>query len=175
MRAYLTLPVLIAAGLALAGCASMPMAPTVAVMPAPGQPLGQFRSDDYNCRQYAQQQLGADPNQTAGNEVATGAVIGTVAGAALGALVGDGRGWATRQGAATGLVMGTAIGAGNAQNVQYNAQGRYNVAYAQCMYSHGAQVPGYGQPAYGPPPRGYDDRGSYYDRPPPPDQPPDQY
>ena len=174
MRAHFTLPILIAASVALGGCVTMPMAPTVAVMPAPGQPLNEFRSDDYNCRQYARQQLGADPNETAGNQVAAGAVIGTVAGAAVGALLGHGRGWATRQGAATGLVMGTAVGAGNAQNTQYNAQGRYNVAYAQCMYSRGAQVPGYGRPAYGPP-RGYDNRGSYYDRPPPPDSQPDQY
>lgn len=157
-----------AAALLLAGCASVPMGPTFAAMPAPGEPLDQFRHDDYNCRQYASQQLGVNPNQEAGNQVAAGAVIGTAIGAAAGALLGHGHSYPTQSGAATGLLMGTAVGANNAQATQYQLQGRYNMAYAQCMYSNGAQVPGYAAPqSYAPPPPP-GSQPSYYNAPPPP-------
>ncbi|HEY0185270.1 MAG TPA: glycine zipper family protein, partial [Rhodopila sp.] len=73
----------------------------------------------------------------------------TLLGAGLGAAIGGGRGAAI--GAGAGALGGTAIGAGPSQNAQYSLQQRYDLAYAQCMYSRGNQVPGY-QPPPGPPP-----------------------
>ena len=57
------------------------------------------------------------------------------------------------------FLVGTAIGAGPASQAQYSLQDRYNLAYAQCMYAKGNQVPGYlppsGYPARGYPAPGY--------------------
>ena len=50
--------------------------------------------------------------------------------------------------------MGTAVGADQSRFAQATLQGRYNIAYAQCMQAAGHQVP-YGPdegPGYGPPP-----------------------
>lgn len=158
--------------LALAGCSTVPLQPTIAVMPAPGEPFDQFRQDDFRCRQYASQQLGTTPNQAQGNSVATGAVLGTALGAAAGALLDHGHSYGVTSGAGAGLMMGTAVGAGNAQSSQYQLQGAYNVAYAQCMYSAGAQVPGYAAPGYVPPPPAPGSPppppGAGYGAPPPP-------
>ena len=135
----------------LAGCAQVPVAPTIAVMPAPGMPFEVFEQDDNICRQYAQQQLGANPQQVANSQVVGGAVAGTVIGAAAGALLGGGRNGA-QAGAATGLLFGTAAGAGAAGQTDMTLQQRYNIAYAQCMYAKGTQIPGYAAPNYAPPP-----------------------
>ena len=70
----------------LGGCATMPTGPTVSVLPGPGKPFEVFQADDYACRQWAQQQIGgASPSQTANQNLATGAVVGTLVGAGLGA------------------------------------------------------------------------------------------
>lgn len=138
-------------GIALVGCAQMPVGPTIAVMPAPGMPFEVFQQDNYFCQQYAQQVLGANPNKVASDQVAGGAVAGAAIGAAAGALLG-GNSNAAAGGAATGLLFGTAVGAGNASDTSYGLQRRYNIAYAQCMYAKGNQIPGYAAPAYTPPP-----------------------
>lgn len=138
--------------LALGGCASVPSGPSIAVMPAPGEPFGQFRQDDARCRQYASRQVGTTPNAAGAHSIATGALVGTAIGAAVGALFGHGRSYPVTSNAAAGLMMGSVVGAGNAQSSQYQLQGQYNTAYAQCMYSAGAQVPGYAPPGYAPPP-----------------------
>lgn len=137
--------------MALAGCAQVPVAPTIAVMPAPGMPFEVFEQDNNLCRQYAQQQLGANPQQVANSQVVGGAVAGTVIGAAAGALLG-GNSNAAGAGAATGLLMGTAAGAGAAGQTGMSMQQRYNIAFAQCMYAKGNQVPGFAAPYYAPPP-----------------------
>jgi hypothetical protein len=54
------------------------------------------------------------------------------------------------------------VGANETARGQYGLQQRYNIAYAQCMYSRGNQVAGY--QAYGPPLGAYP-QGNY---PPPP-------
>ena len=161
----------------LSGCATMPSGPTVAVYPGPGKPFEVFQADDYACRQWAQQQIGgASPSQTANQNVASGAVIGTLVGAGLGAAIGAATGnvgAGAAIGGATGLVGGTAMGANQGAASQYQLQRRYDIAYQQCMYAKGNQVPGvrpvqnYGPPppAYGPPPPGYGP-------PPPPQQAP---
>ncbi|HKT31572.1 MAG TPA: hypothetical protein VJS89_03635 [Gammaproteobacteria bacterium] len=150
---------------AIAGCAQMPVGPTIAVMPAPGMPFEVFQRDNYVCQQYAQQSLGVNPSKVAGDQVAGGALAGAAIGATAGALMG-GNSSAAGAGAATGLLFGTAAGAGAASDTSYGLQRRYNIVYAQCMYAKGNQVPGYAAPPYVPPPP---PPGS---PPPPPTQPP---
>ena len=154
---------------ALVGCAQVPVAPTIAIMPAPGMPFEVFEADNNICRQYAREQLGANPNRVANNQVVGGAVAGAVIGAAAGALLGGGRNGA-QGGAATGLLFGTAAGAGAAGQTNMTMQQRYNIAYAQCMYAKGNQVPGYAAPNYVPPPPPPSSGES--PPPPPPGQPP---
>ncbi len=72
------------------------------------------------------------------------AVIGTLLGAGLGAAVGGGRGAAI--GAGAGALGGTLVGAGPSQQANYSLQQRYDLAYSQCMYTRGNQVPGYQPP-----------------------------
>jgi len=155
----------------LGGCATMPTGPTVTVYPGPGKPFEVFQADDYACRQWAQEQIsGASPSQTANQNAASGAVVGTLVGAGLGAAIGAATGnvgAGAAIGGATGLVGGTAIGANQGAASQYQLQRRYDIAYQQCMYAKGNQIPGM-RPAraYGPPPPGYGPP------PPPPQQAP---
>jgi hypothetical protein len=39
------------------------------------------------------------------------------------------------------LVGGTAVGAGQAQGAYHSVQQRYNMAFMQCMYAKGNQIP----------------------------------
>jgi hypothetical protein len=141
----------------LCGCATMPAGPTVSVLPGPGKPFEVFQADDYACRQWALQQIGgASPGQTANQNLAAGAVVGTLAGAGLGAAIGAASGSAgagAAIGAGAGLLTGTAMANGPASYSEYDLQRRYNIAYVQCMYAKGNQIPG-ARPmrAYGPPP-----------------------
>ncbi|HXQ53236.1 MAG TPA: glycine zipper family protein [Stellaceae bacterium] len=151
----------------VSGCASPPMGPTVAVMPGSGKPFELFQADDGSCRQWADQATAGQAERANNTAVGT-AVVGTVLGAGLGAAIGGGRGAAI--GAASGAALGTGYGASNSQWSQLGIQQQYNVAYEQCMYARGNQVPGY-QPVYGapmapPPPDGYPPP------PPPPGYPP---
>ena len=108
----------------LSGCATMPTGPMVPVLPGPGKPFEVFMADDTLCRQWAQQQIGgASPSQTANQNLASGATVGALVGAAMGAAIG----------AATG-------NAGAAS--EYQLQRRYDIAYQQCMYAKGNQIPG---------------------------------
>jgi hypothetical protein len=131
---------------ALTGCATMPTGPTVAVLPAPGKPFDVFMADDGLCRQWAQQQIGgASPSQTANQNLATGAVVGTAVGAGLGALIGSASGQAgagAAIGAGAGLLGGAAVASGPAYGSEYQLQRRYDIAYQQCMYAKGNQIPG---------------------------------
>lgn len=149
--------VLLAPVLLLAACASQPPGPTVAVMPAPGKPFEVFQSDQAMCKSYADGQTAGEAQQANNRQVLTG-VVGTVLGAGLGAAVGGGRGAGI--GAGAGALGGTAFGAGPSEHSGYSIQQRYNIAYSQCMYARGNQVPGF-QPAsaYPPPPGNYS--GSY--------------
>jgi hypothetical protein len=142
----------------LSGCATMPTGPTVTVLPAPGKPFEVFQADDFVCRQWAQQQIGGEsPSQTANQNLATGAIIGTAVGAGLGALIGSTTGDAgagAAIGAGAGLLGGTAMASGPAYGSGYQLQRRYDIAYQQCMYAKGNQIPGIvrQQGAYAPPP-----------------------
>ncbi|HEY1502935.1 MAG TPA: glycine zipper family protein [Stellaceae bacterium] len=173
-----TMLVSLAALTALSSCAAPPLGPTVAVMPGPNKPFDVFQTDQAVCRQFAEQQVGGPEaaNQSGTNQALIGAGVGTLLGAGLGAAIGAAGGNAgagAAIGAGAGALGGTAIGASNAQSTQYSLQQRYDIAYQQCMYSRGNQVPGYVAPgpAYGapppPPPPGY--------YPPPPPPPPPGY
>ena len=139
----------------LAGCAMQPAGPTVAVFPAPYKPFEVFQQDQDECADYASRTV-EGAAQAANNRAVGSAVIGTALGLALGAATGDGH--AASFGAAGGAAVGTAIGADQSERANFSLQRRYDNAYAQCMYAHGNQVPGFERP-YGPPP-------------PPPDGPP---
>ena len=140
----------------LAGCATPPAGPTVAVMPAANKNFDAFQQDQAICTGYASQQVGGQA-QVANNQAVGGAVLGTVLGAGLGAAAGGGTGAAI--GAASGAVAGTALGAGYSGSSNYGTQQQYNIAYAQCMAARGNKVPT-DQAAYGPP--GYAYSAGYY-------------
>jgi hypothetical protein len=135
--------------LLIAGCVQRPLGPRVAVMPAPNKPFAVFEDDQAVCKQFADQQV-AGGAESANNQAIGTALLGTVLGAGLGAAVGGGSGAAI--GAGAGAIGGTAIGSGPASYAQYSLQQRYDIAYSQCMYSRGNQVPGYAAPVAPPPP-----------------------
>jgi len=137
--------------LMLAGCASAPTGPRVAVMPAPGKPFDLFVTEDQTCRNFARQSIGQSRNEAATWNFAGAAAVGTAIGAAAGALSGGQSG--AGSGAAAGLFAGSMVGAGQGANSSWDAQRRYDIAYEQCMYAKGNQLPGVRpQPYYPPPP-----------------------
>lgn len=168
MRTIKTTAVSLIALTALSACASHPIGPSVAVMPAPNKPFSVFEEDQAVCKNFADQQV-AGAAQSANNSALGSAAIGTVLGAGLGAAIGGGRGAAI--GAAAGAGGGTLYGTSESSQAGMTIQQRYDIAYQQCMYSKGNQVPGYAQapsptaqpPGYAPPPPNY---------PPPPPPPP---
>jgi hypothetical protein len=130
----------------LGGCATMPTGPTVMVLPGPGKPFEVFQADEFNCRQWAQQQIGGtSPSQTANQNLATGAVVGTAVGAGLGVAIGAATGNAgagAAIGGATGLLGGMSMAGGPAYDSQWTLQRQYDMAYQQCHYAKGNQIPG---------------------------------
>jgi uncharacterized protein YcfJ len=136
----------------LAGCASIPTGPSVAVMPGAGKPFDQFNADNAICKEFASQQIGANPNDVARNQVLTGAAAGAALGAASGALMGNGHDSPAGPMAGAGLIVGSAAGANAASESTMTLQRRYDIAYQQCMYAKGNQIPGYASPRYTPPP-----------------------
>ena len=132
--------------LVLSACTTMPTGPTVMVMPGPGKPFEVFMTDDGVCRQWAQQQIGGvSPSQTANENLATGAVVGTLVGAGIGTAIGAATGNAGAGaviGAGAGLLGGTAIGSNQGYASEWQLQRRYDIAYQQCMYAKGNQLPG---------------------------------
>lgn len=103
----------IAAGLVLAGCTTFATAPSVMVLPGTGRSVEQFQADDALCRQWTLQQTGASPGTASTESTTNGAAIGTAVPA------GD--------------------GAGGRPSVQ--RQRSYDMAYMQCMYAKGNQIP----------------------------------
>lgn len=131
--------------LVIAGCATVPSGPSVMSLPGPGKSFDQFQIDDAACRQWAAQRIGVSPQETISQNTATGAVLGTAIGAGLGAAIGAASGHAgtgAAIGAGSGLLLGTASGASTGQYYGREAQRRYDIAYTQCMYAKGNDVPG---------------------------------
>ncbi len=134
----------------LSACATVPTGPTVTVLPAPGKSFEQFQDDDAICRQWAAQQIGETPQETANRNTATGAVAGTLIGGGLGAAIGSAGGHVgtgAAIGAGTGLLLGTLAGSDRGYAYSRSTQRRYDVAYQQCMYAKGNQVPGIVEPS----------------------------
>ena len=130
--------------LLLGACATVPTGPSVMVLPGSSKSFEQFQADDAVCRQWAQHQTGTTTGEAANNSTATGAVVGTVVGAAAGAALGAAAGnpaVGAAAGAGVGLLGGTAVGAGQARGAYHSVQQRYNMAYMQCMYAKGNQIP----------------------------------
>lgn len=152
---------LIAAALSISACATVPAGPSVMVLPGAGKSFEQFQADDATCRQWAAQGIGGSPGSAATHSTVSGAAIGTAVGAAAGAALGAAAGnpgVGAAAGAGVGLLGGTAVGASAGSGYASEAQRRYDMAYQQCMYAKGNQVPaavrasGRGRTAPPPPP-----------------------
>jgi hypothetical protein len=161
---------------ALSACATTPTGPMVRVMPGPNKPFEVFVQDQNECRGYASNQVAGEAERQ-NNRAVGAAVLTTALGAAFGAAVSHNAGRGAGTGAATGAVVGTAIGAGGSNEANYSIQRRYDVAYQECMYAKGNQVPGfysqgYAQPGYSGPPPGYSAPPPGYGAPPPGYRPP---
>jgi uncharacterized membrane protein len=129
----------------LSACAVVPTGPNVMVLPTPGKPIEVFQGDEVVCRQYAQAQIGLEPAEAANQSAVTSGAVGTVLGAAAGALIGAGVGNAAAGaaiGGGSGLVLGSATGVQASGASAASLQSRYDMAYVQCMYAKGNAVPG---------------------------------
>lgn len=120
---------------ALAGCSTVPIGPSVTVMPTKGKPFDLFLREDAECRGYARQSIGTDPQDAQTRAFAASAATGAVVGAAVGALSHN-----AGSGAAVGLGAGSLFGFGSAENSRYALQQRYDITYQQCMYAKGNEV-----------------------------------
>ena len=99
------------------------------------KPFDVFRSEDFECRNWAAAQSG-QPADASNQNLAGGAVIGTLVGAGLGAAVGAASGNAgagAAIGAASGLIGGAAVASGPAYGAGWEVRRRYDNAYLQCM------------------------------------------
>jgi len=177
-------PFSLLAVLALSGCATIPAGPSVMVLPAQGKPFEVFQADDALCRQWAGQQIGMAPSDAANQNMAASAAVGTLLGAGLGAAIGAASGSAgvgAAIGAGSGALGGTLMGVNSGYASSYELQRRYDIAYQQCMYAKGNQIPGvvntgrssYRTPPPPPPPPGMEQVPSAPPRklaPPPPPQ-----
>lgn len=146
--------IFISAFILLSGCTQVPLGPSIAVMPAPGKPFDLFVGEEALCRQYAEQQVGISPQQATANSTITGAAAGTALGAAAGGAIGaafGSPGPGAAVGAGTGLLSGSAVGANAGYGASWIIQRRYDIAYQQCMYAKGNQIPGF-PTAYAAPP-----------------------
>ena len=129
-------------------CAVQPLGPTARVMPAPGKPFEVFAQDQAMCKQFADGET--DGGAIMSNVRQLGAAAVTTA---LGAGVRGGRGAGI--GAALGAIGGAAIAGRGSARDGMSLQGRYDLAYAQCMFARGNQVAGMARaiasaPAHGP-------------------------
>lgn len=134
--------------LAMSGCVYVPTGPSVMVLPGTGKSFEQFQVDDAQCRQWAGYQIGQSPQQTAEQNVVGSSVAGTLIGAGLGAAIGAASGnpgVGAGIGAASGLLLGSSAGAESARATGWDAQRRFDIAYQQCMYAKGNQIPMAGQ------------------------------
>lgn len=119
----------------LTGCAIMPSGPSILALPGTGKSLNDFRASDFQCRNYAAQQIGGRSDDPAVRNAVIGTAVGAVAGAAIGGQQGAGIG------AGAGLLVGSATGAEASRSYGYDAQRHYDNAYIQCMYAGGHRVP----------------------------------
>jgi hypothetical protein len=133
----------LAGALVLGGCVTAPTGPAVMALPGSAKTFDQFQADDVACRDFAHYSLG--PSQQVASDTATANAVGGAAlGAASGAIIGAASGSAgpgAAIGAGAGLLFGSIAGANSAGYSNYGMQRRYDMAYLQCMYAKGNQVP----------------------------------
>lgn len=135
-----SLVVMVASVLLTACASSVPAGPSIAVMPADGKSFEVFQQDNAICKDFASREAGIDRNAVTQTEMVNGGITGAVLGAAAGAAIGD-NSRAAATGAGIGALLGTAAGSGNAQRLNGEMQRRYDIAYEQCMYAKGNQLP----------------------------------
>ena len=155
--------------LGIAGCATVPLGPSVMVLPGNGKTFDQFHLDNGVCREWAMQQTGVKgdvPADSALKGAAVGTLLGAGAGAAIGA-AGNNPGLGAAVGAGAGLLGGSAVGANQGTSAYRTAQQRYDMAYMQCMYAKGNQIPVRGTPQ-----SSYHTQSAPQASPPPPPPPP---
>jgi hypothetical protein len=128
----------------LGACATMPMGPSVLVLPGAGKSFEDFTVDNGTCQEWAAQQAGGNPDQNGQTRAASSAAIGTLLGAGTGAVIGAAYGnpaAGAAIGAGSGLFLGGASGLDSGQNWRWELQRRYDNAFQQCMYAKGNQIP----------------------------------
>jgi hypothetical protein len=120
------------AAVMVAGCATVPTGPNVMVLPGPQKSFENFQADQMSCQQYAQAMIGGtSAQQNAENAAVGSAAVGTLLGAAAGAIIGAATGQAGQGaaiGAGTGLLFGSAAGSNAYGYSYYEAQRRYDMA-----------------------------------------------
>src|SRR5258708_938830 len=106
--------------------------------------IEQSQTGDAVGRQWSAQQTATTTERTSSQSTISGAAIGTAVGAAAGAAIGAAAGspaTGAAIGAGGGFLGGAAIGASRADAAGTSVQHRYNIAYMQCMYAKGNQIP----------------------------------
>ncbi len=128
----------------LCACATLPTGPSVMVLPGTGKSFEEFQTDDATCRDWAAQRIGVSPSQHANQTAVGGAAVGTAVGAAAGAAIGAASGnpaAGAAIGAGSGLLVGSAAGLSQGESTRLSLQNRYDMAFMQCMYAKGNQIP----------------------------------
>ena len=127
----------------LGACATVPAGPSVMVLPGSGKPFEVFQADDDACRQWALRQSGASPNARGEQRRKRSDHRDT---ARRGAWRGHRRrGWqpghrrSRRRRERAGPRHGRRGQCGRPAGM--SVQRRYDIAYQQCMYAKGNQVP----------------------------------
>ena len=124
------------ATLLLSACVTTPVGPHVAVMPAKGASLEQFKADDQICKNYAQAQIGDELEKSSAMTTLMDMAIGGAVGALGGQAIGHNT-KGTLAGAGIGMAAGLATGAYQANKASDDAQIRYDNAYQECMHAKG--------------------------------------
>jgi hypothetical protein len=128
---------LVLAASMLSGCVTQPMGPTALVMPGSGKPFEAFAQEQATCKQFAGGQVDGGAAMANLQELGT-AALSTALGAGLGAAAYRGRG--AELGSSMGAVAGASLAARGSARDQNSLQGRYDLAYTQCMYAKGNQI-----------------------------------
>ncbi len=130
---------------ALSACTTMPSGPSVMALPGAGKSFDAFRTDASVCQQYADEAVGnTSASQAAGESALKSGAVATALGAAAGALFGAAAGnpgAGAAIGAGSGLLIGGVAGTSAYGATATTVQSRYDMAYTQCMYAKGNQVP----------------------------------
>ncbi|MGE4482719.1 hypothetical protein [Acidocella sp.] len=146
----------------------MPTQPTVVAMPGQGKSWDQFQADNAYCKSYAASQMpnGGQVAQASQNNSTMTTAAGALLGAGLGAALASGPhgnpGVGAAIGAGVGALGGAAVAGNNTQATADSLQGRYDVAYAQCMVGHGESIQQPMAPVYAAPPVYYAPPPGYY-------------